>query len=149
MSVLAPVRARTRLAAREWLRFVSRNFHGAHPGDFGKPRIGGLYRINAKVSFRAPNQMAVEIVPVGFGEPRPGKNIGDDFIHSETSIPRWIDRYLKTDARPSMFLPSLSFSQQQGLYNVPGRTPIAHQLPQCDCRIHRQKYFDAPVTAGL
>src|SRR4029453_13481692 len=24
-----------------------------------------------------------------------------------------------------------------------------HQLPQCDCRFHRQKYFDSPVATRL
>jgi hypothetical protein len=48
-----------------------------------------------------------------------------------------------------MFLPSLFFGQQQGLYDVPGRSAIAHQLPQCDGGFHREKYFDSPVTAGL
>jgi hypothetical protein len=35
-------------------------------------------------------------------------------------------RYLKSDTRPSLFLPSLFFGQQQGLYDVPGRSAIAH-----------------------
>jgi hypothetical protein len=48
-----------------------------------------------------------------------------------------------------MFLSSLFFGHQQGLYDVPGRSAIAHQLPQCDCGFDRQKYFDSPVTAGL
>src|SRR6266403_765385 len=36
--------------------------------------------------------MAVEIVTVGFGEPRPGKNIGDDFVHAATSRQRSLHR---------------------------------------------------------
>jgi len=48
-----------------------------------------------------------------------------------------------------MFLPSLFFGEQQGLNDLPGRSAIAHQLPQRDCGFHRQKHFDSPVTAGL
>jgi hypothetical protein len=51
--------------------------------------------------------------------------------------------------RPNAFFPPLFFGQQQGLYDLSGRSAIAHQLPQCDCSFHRQKYFDSPITAGL
>jgi hypothetical protein len=53
------------------------------------------------------------------------------------------------DTGLGLFLSSLFFGHQQGLYDVPRRSAIAHQLPQRDCGFHRQKYFDSPVTAGL
>jgi hypothetical protein len=48
-----------------------------------------------------------------------------------------------------LFLSSLFFGHQQGLNDVPGRSAVAHQLPQRDRGFDRQKYFDSPVAAGL
>jgi hypothetical protein len=60
----------------------------AHAGDVGKGFVARRYRIDAQVALWVANQVAVEVVPVRFGKPRPGKNIGDDFVHGAASCQR-------------------------------------------------------------
>src|ERR1700730_10436282 len=62
---------------------------------------------------------------------------------------RQAGQHLRTDTGPGLFHSSPFFGHQQGLNDVPGRSAVAHQLPQCDRGFDRQKYFDSPVTAGL
>ena len=57
----------------------------SHAGDLGEGFVGRRHRIDAQVAVAVANQVAVEQVPVRFGGPRPGKNIGDDFVHGATS----------------------------------------------------------------
>jgi hypothetical protein len=62
---------------------------------------------------------------------------------------RQAGQYLRTDSGPGLFRSSPFFGHQQGLNDVPGRSAVAHQLPQCDRGFDCQKYFDSPVAAGF
>src|SRR5439155_14431051 len=54
-----------------------------HARDVGEVVVARRHRIDAEIGLRVANQIAVEVVPVRFGKPRPGKNIGDDFVQRE------------------------------------------------------------------
>src|SRR5438552_6255218 len=47
----------------------------SHAGDVSEGLLAGRYRIDAQVAPTVANEVAVEVVSVRFGEPRPGENI--------------------------------------------------------------------------
>src|SRR5207253_9036424 len=63
-----------------------KNLRAPYPRDIGKAFVARRDRIDAKVSFSVANQVAVEVVSVRLGKPRPGKNIGGDFMHGAASF---------------------------------------------------------------
>ena len=58
-----------------------KNFRCPDSCDVGNALFTRLHRIDAKVSLAMADQVTVEVVSMRFGEPRPRKDIGDDFVH--------------------------------------------------------------------
>src|SRR5439155_21156192 len=46
----------------------------------------GLHRIDAQIAVCVTDQIAVEVVAVGFGQPRPREDIGEDLLHAVVSL---------------------------------------------------------------
>src|SRR5262249_28175684 len=59
-----------------------KNFGSPHLGDLTQGLVARLDWINTQVALAVANQVAVEVVPVGLGKPRPGVNVGDNLAHS-------------------------------------------------------------------
>jgi hypothetical protein len=64
------------------------NVCDSHAGDLGEGFVARRDRIDAQVAVAVANQVAIEQVPVRFGGPRPGKNIGGDLVHGAASCQR-------------------------------------------------------------
>src|SRR6516164_4402147 len=62
-----------------------KNACDTHTGDGGEGFVTRRYGIDAQVALAVANQIAVEVVPVRFGEPCPSIDIGNYFVHRATS----------------------------------------------------------------
>jgi hypothetical protein len=78
---LAPVCERIALAAREVVAVGEAESSRPPSRDLDEGFVARLDRIDTQVAVAVADQVAVEVVPVRLGKPRPGVNVGDDLVH--------------------------------------------------------------------